>query len=338
MGVRGIVWLAVLSLAGAGSLWAQEPQVDDAREALSKKADDADSAKALEEVFQAAEKSYTLLKKGERTLTYGFDYSLSRDTMIQTVRANNDPQNPVYSVVGQNEAQHTFTNSFTFDYGVWDNLTFSVRLPLIAKYDTERDLDVYSLGDISTSLRWQPWNSHRGRPVTTFYANLGLPTGESPYDINLSEDLSTGNGYYSLGVGANLSYVIDPVVLFGSLGYTYNMSVRDIDQVRGARLLEKVEPGSSFSMSMGFAYALSYDVSLAASYQMSHSLKPEFEFADVTLEGTEQTSAVMNFSLGLRTSPERIVNVNAGFGLTEDSPDVLLGISMPLDIKGLKAR
>ena len=338
MRVRGLAWLAIISLVSAGQVYAEESSVEQAREALSKKDDDADSAKALEEVFQAAEQSYTLLKKGERTLTYGFDYSLTRDMAIQTVRVAENNGTSVYSVIGQSEAQHSFTNAFTFDYGVWDNLTFSVRLPLIAKYDTERDLDVYSIGDLSTSLRWQPWNSVRGKPVTTFYANLGLPTGESPYDINLDRDLSTGNGYYSLGLGANVSHILDPVVLFGSFGYAYNAPIKDVDQVRGGRLLEEVHPGGTFSLSMGFAYALSYDVSLATSYQMAHSLKPKFRFADVSGEGNEQTSAVMNFSLGLRTSPDRIVNVNAGFGLTEDSPDVLLGFSMPLDIKGLKAR
>ena len=330
----GLVWLVALSAMLSQALHADEATVDEARQALSKKDDDADSTKALEEVFQAAEKSYTLLKKGERTLTYGFDYSLVRDTMIETIRTGKD----VYSVIGHSEANHTFTNSFTFDYGVWDNLTFSFRVPLIAKYDTERDLDAYSLGDVSASLRWQPWTSLRGKPVTTLYATLGLPTGDSPYDINPNNDLSTGSGYYSLGLGANVSYVIDPVVLFGSVGYTYNLPVKDIDQVRGGRLLEEVEPGSSINLSMGFAYSLSYDVSLATSYQMQHSLKPTFRFADGKAEGTEQTSAVMNFSLGLRTAPDRIVNVNAGFGMTEDSPDVILGLSMPLDIEGLKAQ
>jgi len=336
MGVRGYAWLAMLALGVSGPLGAaEEPTaVDQARDALTKKEDDADSAKALEEVFQAAEKSYTLLKKGERTLTYGFDYSLLRDTQIETIRTGTN----VFSVVGQSEAQHTFTNSFTFDYGVWDNLTFSVRLPLVAKYDTERDLNVYSLGDISTSLRWQPWTSVRGKPVTTLYATLGLPFGTSPYDINSDKDLATGSGYYSLGVGANLSYVVDPVVLFGSLGYTYNLPVTDIDQARGGRRLEGVDPGSTLSFSMGFAYALSYDVSLSASYQMAHTLASTYDFADESIEGTEQTSAVMNFSLGLRTAPDYIVNVNAGFGMTEDSPDVLLGVSLPLDIKGLKAQ
>ncbi len=334
MRVLRCVWLAMLTALVSTAAWAEQASVEQARDALSKQDDDADSAKALEEVFQAAEKSYTLLKKGERTLTYGFDYSLLRDTVIETVRTGDN----VFSVVGQSEAQHTFTNSFTFDYGVWDNLTFSMRLPLVAKYDTERDLDAYSLGDISASLRWQPWNAARGKPVTTLYASLGLPTGDSPYDINTRTDLSTGSGAYSLGFGANMSYVIDPVVLFGSLGYTYNMPIKGIGQVRGGRLLEEVDPGSSFSLSMGFAYALSYDVSLATSYQMSHSLAPRFSFADGDIEGRGQTSAVMNFSLGLRTSPDHIVNVNAGFGMTEDSPDVLLGISMPLDIKGLKAQ
>ncbi|RIA36227.1 hypothetical protein DFO61_0690 [Ectopseudomonas oleovorans] len=333
MGVWGYAWLAMLTLVATQPLMAEEATVDDARDALTKKDDDADSAKALEEVFQAAEKSYTLLKKGERTLTYGFDYSLLRDTQIQTVRTGQN----VYSVIGQSEAQHTFTNSFTFDYGVWDNLTFSMRVPFLAKYDTERDLSTYSLGDISASFRWQPWSSARGRPVTTLFATLGLPTGDSPYDVSLDNGLATGSGYYSLGVGANLSYVIDPVVLFGSLGYTYNLPIRDADQVRGGRLLKEVDPGSSLSLSMGFAYALSYDVSLATSFQMAHNLAPKFKFSDATFEGNEQTSAVMNFSLGLRTSPNTIVNVNAGFGMTEDSPDVLLGISMPLDIKGLKA-
>src|SRR3989338_6669025 len=253
MGAR-YAWLAMLAVLSGGVVWADEPSVDEAREALGKKEDDADSTKDLDQVFQAAEKSYTLLKKGERTLTYGFDYSLLRDTVVETVRTGNN----VFSVVSQGEAQHTFTNSFTFDYGVWDNLTFSVRLPMIAKYDTERDLNAYSLGDISASLRWQPWTSLRGKPVTTLYATLGLPTGNSPYDINTASDLSTGSGTYSLGVGANMSYVVDPVVLFGSVGYTYSMPITGIGQVRGGRLLEEVDPGSSFSLSMGFAYALSY--------------------------------------------------------------------------------
>lgn len=79
MRIRGYTCAAALMLSISGLSVAEEASVDQARDALAKKNDDADSAKALEEVFQAAEKSYTLLKKGERTLTYGFDYALVRD-------------------------------------------------------------------------------------------------------------------------------------------------------------------------------------------------------------------------------------------------------------------
>ncbi|MDN6858225.1 transporter [Pseudomonas sp. CAN2814] len=334
MDLKGFACIAALAWLASFGAQAEEATTDDARDALAKKDSDADSAKALEQVFQAAEKSYTLLKKGERQLTYGFDYTLMRDTRIQAVRSGEN----VYSVLAQSEAQHTFTNSFTFDYGIWDNLTFSMRLPFVAKYDTERDIHAYSLGDISTTLRWQPWAARRGAPVTTLYATLGLPTGDSPYDTNVEKDVSTGAGYYSLGGGANMSYVIDPVVLYGSLGYTYNMKVDNIHQNQYGEELQKVVPGDTINFAMGMAYALSYDVSLATSYQMAYSFKNKYYFNDRSVEAPEQTSAIMNFSLGLRTSPDYIVNVNAGFGLTEDSPDVLLGLSLPLDIQGLKAQ
>lgn len=209
MRIRGYTCAAALMLSISGLSVAEEASVDQARDALAKKNDDADSAKALEEVFQAAEKSYTLLKKGERTLTYGFDYALVRDqrlTLVPLTKTSGGTQ--IYGLAGrQSQSQHTFTNSFTFDYGIWDNLTFSFRLPLVAKYDTEMDTHAYSLGDVSATLRWQPWAAVRGRPVTTLYTTIGLPTGDSPYKTNLDKDISTGNGYYSLGFGANMSYV-----------------------------------------------------------------------------------------------------------------------------------
>jgi hypothetical protein len=41
-------------------------------------------------------------------------------------------------------------------------------------------------------------------------------------------------------------------------------------------------------------------------------------------------------SLGLRTSSNRVINFSFGFGLTEDSPDVLMGFNIPVDFTGFK--
>ena len=85
-------------------------------------------------------------------------------------------------------------------------------------------------------------------------------------------------------------------------------------------------------MSVGFAYSLNYDVSLTMSYQQSFASGSEFKFlSGEVATPADQTSASMNFSLGVRVSPKTIVNGSVGFGLTEDAPDVSLGLSFPLD-------
>ena len=133
-----------------------------------------------------------------------------------------------------------------------------------------------------------------------------------------------------------VSKVIDPVVLFGSLGYTYAFDATGLNQRRGSATLVEVQPGDSLNFSMGFAYSLSYEVSLSASYQQSYNFVSNFVFEEYSAESEDSTSSVVNTSLGLRTSSNRIVNLSFGFGLTEDSPDVLLGISLPIDFAGLK--
>ena len=60
----------------AGETFANDARdLSKAREALSKQDNDADTEKALEEVFEAAEKSYSLLRQGGMALNYNFDYS-----------------------------------------------------------------------------------------------------------------------------------------------------------------------------------------------------------------------------------------------------------------------
>ena len=50
-----------------------------------------------------------------------------------------------------------------------------------------------------------------------------------------------------------------------------------------------------------------------------------------------QMSGIMNFCAGCAgVSPKTIANINVGFGLTELSPDIILGLSLPIDIEGVK--
>ncbi|WP_370291966.1 transporter [Thalassolituus sp.] len=321
----------------------ESADLDRAREALSKQDNDADTEKALEQVFEAAEKNYSLLKKGGMSLNYGVDYTYYGDQRIGLEIENQDGNAVIRNADVTPVASHTITNTFTFDYGLLNNLTISGRLPLVAKFETEDDLTGYGIGDISGSLRWQPFEYIPGRMSHTFFGSLRLPTGDSPYEIDEDTSLATGSGSWGLTGGWSVSKVLDPVVLFGSSTVGYTLPVTGLNQVKdGGNILEEVNNGLNLSFSMGFAYSLSYDVSLSASFQGSYSLESEFTLYDGVNGGKRtstvgsQMSGIMNFALGVRVSPKTIANVNVGFGVTELSPDIILGLSLPIDIEGVK--
>ncbi|WP_417530480.1 transporter [Marinobacter lipolyticus] len=329
---RGFILCSIAALV-PGVAAAQEDNVDQAREALAKQEGDEDSTRQLEEVFQASEKNYSLQTKGSHALNYSFDYSYTADQRLDLAITNGSVRN--LDVVPS--ATHSFTNAFSYDYGLLDNLTVGTRVPLVVKYDTQDELNVYDFGDISFTARWQPFAYVPGKMSTTLFGTLSSKTGVSPYEIDINEQLSTGSGYYSIGGGASLSKVLDPVVIFGSLSATYNVTESGLQQVRGARLLEKVEPGFGLSGSAGFAYSLSYDISLSVSAQLSYSDETILTFTNGDQAvAQDQMTGFLSFSLGTRVSDTTIVNTSLGIGLTEDAPDFSLGVSLPINFSGLK--
>lgn len=328
--LRGVI-LAMAVIPG--EVLAQDEAVDEAREALARQEGDQDATSQLEEVFQAAEKNYSLQKRGSHALNYSFDYSYTGDQRIDLEISGGSVRN--MDVVPS--ATHNFTNAFTYDYGLLDNLTIGTRIPLVVKYDTQDELSVYDFGDVSVTGRWQPFAYVPGKMSTTFFATLSTKTGVSPYEIDVREQLSTGSGYYSVSAGASLSKVLDPVVVFGSLSASWNLPETDLQQVRGARLLLELEPGMGLSGSAGFAYSLSYDISLSISTQLSYTDETILTFSDGTRTvAQDQMTGFLSMSLGTRVSDTTIINTSLGIGLTEDAPDFSLGLSLPINFSGLK--
>ncbi|MDO8416762.1 MAG: hypothetical protein Q7S87_11200 [Agitococcus sp.] len=305
-----------------------------ARDALKEKSTDTTSEKTLNEVFKATEKTYSLTKKGQYSMNYDLNYSFYRDSRLDIALSADSSSLTRLRI--QEDAQHSFTNTFDASYGLRDNLTVTTSLPLVYKLDTLGGKTVIGLGDVSFGLRWQPIPIKRGLPSTTLFTSLSTATGDSPYEINSAKDLATGKGYYSLSAGLSMSKVTDPIVLFGSTSFSIANKISGLNQARSDRALTSVSPGNTLGFSFGFAYSLNYDVSMSASYQHSISTNSRYAFSDGTfVEPAAQVSSMLNYTLSLRTSPKRIVNVSMGYGLTEDSPDVTLGFSMPLEFLGL---
>ena len=303
----------------------------DASSALQQQAGDASQETNLQEVFTSNERQFSLIKKGEISSFYDIDYTYYRDTQLDMEMANGQ----LYQLRVQENATHSMTNTFTLQYGVLDNLTFTASLPLVAKSDLLKDTSTAGLGDISLGARWEPFPLKAGRLPLILFGNLSTKTGDSPYEVNAASDLATGKGYYSVGVGASTRKYIDPVVLFASVSANYGLKESGLDQRRGTRVINEFDPGISGGFAFGFAYSFNYDVSMTMSYQQSFNTGAEFSYnTGETYSPADQTSSTLAISLGVRVSPDTIVNGTVGLGLTEDAPDVSLGLSFPLDILG----
>lgn len=307
----------------------EKTNVDKARDALAKQSDDEDSTRQLEEVFQAAEKNYSLLRSGGKSLSYSLDYSYTSDSRINLEVVNGTVRNANVNP----SASHSFTNSFSFDYGLLNNLTLNVRVPLSSRYDTQRSLSTTDFGDVSLGLRWQPFSYVPGKASVTVNSTFSSKTGISPYEIDSTRQLSTGSGTYSFSGGLSVSKVLDPVVLFSSVSSSYVLEENGLNQNRGGRVLKTVQQGQSFSFSGGFSYSLSYDTSLSISTQIGYSTETKLFFQDGTnASSPDSVNGSMNFSLGIRVDPKTIMNTSFGFGLTEDASDLSLGLSYPINI------
>ena len=169
-------------------------------------------------------------------------------------------------------------------------------------------------------------------PPLIFSLGLSLPTGESPYEINQSETLSTGSGYYSVSGGFSLSKVIDPLVAFGNINYTYGFK-ENVDQYWSkTQRLTAVEAGSSLGLSMGFGYALSYQASLNMSTQLSYSFGSKYTINDnQTYKSGSSLSATFNVGTGWRVTQARSIYISLGIGLTNNDADFSLGFRVPFE-------
>lgn len=305
---------------------------DAVRNALGKQEGDADQADLLKETLTSRDKQYSLLKKGKFSATYDFSYSYIGQQSIDAQFDEESSQLTLFKI--ENTRSHSFTNTLSADYGLRDNLTGTASVSLVSRYSESTTFSgmSHSIGDITLGARWQPFELRRDLPAMTASGTVRLPTGRSPYRTDATKNLATGSGVTAFTGGLNLSKVVDPVALFGNVNVTYSLPATNLSQARGGQILSTVKPGLAVGYGVGFAYALSYDISVNFALQHSISWASTLEFESGKKYRTGlQNSAVMNYGMGVRLSPTMTVNVTLGVGMTPDSPDFSLGVNMPVN-------
>ena len=315
------------------------PTPSSAEDALKKQAGDVDQATLLKDTLTKTDRQYSMLKAGRIAANYDLNYSYVGSEAIDVGFDSTGTTIDLFKI--ETTRAHTITNSISVDYGLLDNVTLSAAIPLVSKFTQSTNFSgvTNGIGDLTFGARYQPFVQSPTGPTFTFTTSLSLPTGRSPFDQIIGQNLATGSGYASGSVGMNASQVFDPVALYGSVNFTVGKSVDNLNQLNPAddSVLTAVKPGKGIGFGAGFTYALSYNISTSVSFQENVTTGSWINYN--TAAGTPaaprktamQVAALLNFGLGVRLNPKTTINLSAGIGLTTDSPDFSLGLNMPLN-------
>jgi hypothetical protein len=323
--------LAAVLLA-APAAYAQQapaPATNEAvRDALAKKEGDVDSTALLKDTLTAVDKQYSLLRKGKLQFNYDLNYSYIGQEKINTDLSSGTAT--LFSI--ENTSSQTITNTVTLDYGLLNNLTANLSVPVISRYSDAAGYSgaSHTIGDVGLGMRWQPFETRREATSFTVTGGVRVASGTSPFKVDPTKGLATGSGINTFNLGVNMTRIVDPVALFGSVNAGYGLKAKHLSQVLAGATLTEVKPGATFGFGLGFAYALTYNITTSFSFQEQISARSTLSFDNGrTAQTGTQSAGILSVGLGYRVSPKTTVNVTVGAGLTAAAPNLSLSMGVP---------
>ncbi|MGU2146234.1 transporter [Pseudomonas aeruginosa] len=201
------------------------------------------------------------------------------------------------------------------------------------------------LGDVSFGVAYKFLDESESTPDAVVSLRVKAPTGKDPYGIklkqvpgnnnlNVPDDLPTGNGVWSITPGISLVKTVDPAVLFGSLSYTYNFeeSFDDINPQQGVKTGGKVKLGNWFQLGVGVAFALNEKMSMSFSFSELISQKSKVKQDGQswqTVSGSDANAGYFGLGMTYAVSNRFSIVPSLSIGITPDAPDFTFGVKFP---------
>jgi hypothetical protein len=287
-----------------------------------------------------------LLGRGRLVLEPSIEYSRSSSSrfVFRGVEIVTGVQ--IGLIEANDAARDTVVAAMTARYALTDRLEVEGRVPYVYRSDRVTtlaqnnntvtqtfELEGAELGDVELSARYQLNDGRHGAPIFVAGARVKSDTGRGPFDLERDEfgvatELATGSGFWGLQGSVSVLYPSDPVVLYGSASYTYNMP-RDIDRTFGTVTVGNVDPGDSIGLGFGFGFALNPRFSYSLGYSHSYVLETETELNDTTQRSTALQVGAFQFGMSFRATERTTVSTALEFGVTEDAPDMRFVLRSP---------
>jgi hypothetical protein len=257
--------------------------------------------------------------------------------------------------------QDVLSASAALRYGVTNRFELGVRLPFVHRADTsivapiagstnndpaatiDSSVRGTGIGDLEVTARYQLLDGQNGSPYVIGNLQAVIPTGTNPFDLR-RDDLgrpfkaATGAGFYGISPSITAILPTDPVVLFGTLGYTFNLG-KSVNTRIPPVVISYVDPGDAVSGSAGIGISFNQQTTLNLGYAHTWAfgtktrtslLTPTVDWPGMR-ESQSRDLQIGRFLFGVtyRVTPRASLNWSVEVGTTEDATDLRTVLRIP---------
>jgi hypothetical protein len=172
------------------------------------------------------------------------------------------------------------------------------------------------IGDSGFAVWKQIATGDGNSPSVVASVRYGAPTGEDFGDTIVP----LGSGFHQITARLSVVKTIAPFAFFGDAAYRYSFPER----FSGV----KFERSGVFGLGLGASLAVNPDISASAALRFE--FEEEVKRNETSIPGSSTTTGIVELGLGVVLRKNVFMNINAGFGITDDAPDTSVSVSFPL--------
>lgn len=313
------------------------------------------------EVAQIFEQPGVLTPRGKVVLEPSLQYSYSSNNRVALIGYTVVPALLIGLIDVREVKRNTVTAALSGRFGVTNRFELEGRIPYVYRSDTavsreiatgtgvDRTFDTSgrALGDIELGARYQLNDGGVNKPFYIGTLRFKTRTGRDPFEVvtdcaqrcvgntsgtGLPLQLPTGSGFYSLQAGLTWLLPSDPAVFFGSFSYLHNFKRDNVRRrvLNGdTEFLGTVSPGDVIGFNFGMGLALNERSTFSIGYD--HNSVGRIRQGGAVVPGSVRVQlGTMLLGYSYRLNERRTLTVSVGAGLTRDTPDLSLGIKLPI--------
>jgi hypothetical protein len=308
--------------------------------------------------------SSVVTRKGQLILEGQLDYARA-DRNRALFRGIEVVESVLVGVFDINESrQDVLTASVAARYGLSSRIEIGARIPGVYRSNTsiltpiagstpndqaatiDSSTRGFGLGDIELSARYQLITGGQDKPYLVANLQGVIPTGRGPFQVARDDsgrelEAATGAGFYGVTTSVTAIVPTDPVVLFGTLGYTFNLA-RDVDTIIPPVEIVRVNPGDGINASFGAGIAFNQRISLNFGYAHTFGRGTQ-TWTRATTPGPNDPGIVERksrnlqigrflFGISYRLTDRMSLNWSVEVGATADATDLRTSIRIPVAV------